>query len=124
MVFWIYEDGVVRTRRHTGFASYADRLVEIDYAIRTLEHSSCRTGRDARCMRALITPGDLVSATRLRELTYINMLDVSACDRKWHVVLGLARRRACVTPDATRVVDYFRPLDRLGLKRIDWELSH
>lgn len=113
MVLGIDEDRVVRTRSHAGFASDADGLVEIDYAIGAPEHSSSRTGRDARRMSALIAPRDLVRSARLRKLAYINMLDVSACDRERYVVLRFARSRACVASDTARVVDYFRPLDVL-----------
>jgi hypothetical protein len=65
-------------------------------------------------VRTLITPGDLVRASRLGERANINMLDVSSSDRNRHIVFGLARCRARVTSDTSSVVDYFRPLNTLG----------
>jgi hypothetical protein len=65
-------------------------------------------------VRTLITPGDLVRASRLRKCADINMLDVSSGDRDWHIVFRLARSRARVTSDTASMVDHFRPLNTLG----------
>lgn len=114
MVVRIYKDRIVRASSHAGFASDADGLVKIDYAICALEHGCRRTSRDTRRVRTLITPGDLVRASRLRKCADINMLDVSSGDRDWHIVFRLARSRARVTSDTASMVDHFRPLNTLG----------
>ena len=115
MVFGINEDRVVRTRSHAGFASDTDRLVEIDYAIGTSEHSRSRTGRDARRVRTLVASCDLMRTPGLREHTNIDMLDIRTGDREWDIVLGLTGSRARVTADTARVVNNLGPLDRLRL---------
>lgn len=124
MVFRVDKDRIVRTRGHTRLTSDADRLVEIDNAVGALEHSSRWTRRDAWCMRALIAPRYLMSSSRLRELAYINVLDVSASYGERNVIFGLASRCTRVTANTARVVNYLCPLNRLGLERMDWELSH
>jgi hypothetical protein len=81
MIFRVDEDGVVRTRGHAGFATNADRLVEIDDAVGAFEHRCRRTGSDARSVSALIATCHLMSATRLGKDSDFNMLDVSSRDR-------------------------------------------
>jgi hypothetical protein len=61
-------------------------------------------------VRALITPGHLVRATRLREDTHVDVLDVSSRDTDGNDILGLASRGARVTSDAAGMVDDLGPL--------------
>jgi hypothetical protein len=110
MIFGIDEDGVIRARRHAGFATDADRFIEIDDAIGAFEHRRGGAGNDTGRVRALITTGHLVCATRLWKHTYVYVLNVGARDPDRHDVLGLAGGGARVTADATRVVDDLRPL--------------
>lgn len=124
MVFGIDKDRIVRARGHAGFATDADGFVEIDYPISALKHGRGGTSGDAWRMCALIAPGDLVRAPRLRKLAYVNMLDVRASDRQRYVVLGLTCSGAGVTADAPSVIDNLCPLNRLGLKGIYREFSH
>jgi len=81
MIFRVDEDGVVRTRGHAGLATNADRLVEIDDAVRAFEHRCGRTCSDARSMSTLIATRHLMSATRLGKDANFNVLDVGSRDR-------------------------------------------
>jgi hypothetical protein len=110
MILWIDEDRVVRASRHAGFATDADRFVKIDYAVCALEHRRRRTGSYAGRVRALITAGDLVRPPRLRKDPDVDVLNVSAGDPDGNDILRLTCGGACVTADATRVVDYLGPL--------------
>ena len=67
MVVGIDEDRVVRAGRHARLATDADRLIEINYAVRAFEHSRGWAGGDARRVSALIATSHLVRAARLRE---------------------------------------------------------
>ena len=110
MIFRVDEDGVVRARGHARLTAYADCFIEINYAIRALEHCRRRAGCNARGVRALITSRYLVRSSRLRKSTYINMLHICARHRERHFVLRLAGRSAGVTANAARVVNHLRPL--------------
>lgn len=116
MIFWIDENSVVRTRRHTGFATDANRFIEIDNAIRALEHSRGRARYDAGCMSALVTTGYLMRTPRLWKNTYINVLDVGTRHGKRHQVFGFTGSRTRVTPDASGVIDNLGPFHRAGLR--------
>ena len=115
MIFRIDEDGVVGTSRHAGFATDADRFIEIDNPVRAFEHGRGGASRDARCMGTLITTGDLVRATCLREDAYVDVLNVGARDADGYDIFRLASGRARMTADAARVVDDLGPLDALIL---------
>lgn len=80
MVLGIDEDRIIRTGSHACFAADADRFVEIDDAVRPLEHCSSRTRRDTRSMSALIATGDLMRAAHLREGTDVDMFYVCSSD--------------------------------------------
>src|SRR5712692_2576077 len=99
MVFRVDENGVVRARGHAGFAADADRFVEIDDAVRPLEHRGGRTGGDTRRVRALIAAGHLVRAPHLWKYAHVNVLNISARYADGHDVFRLARRGARVTTD-------------------------
>ena len=114
MVFGIDEDRVVRARGHTGFAADADRFVEIDNAVRALEHRGGGTGRRTRRVGALIATRHLMRAPHLRPLAHVHVLDVGARDTDGDNILGLARGRTRMTTDATSVIDDFRPLHAIG----------
>src|ERR1041385_529203 len=113
MIVRIDEDGVVRTSGHAGFAADADRFIEIDDAIRALEHGGGGAGHDARRVRALITTGDLVRAARLRKDTDVDVLHIGPGDADGHDIFRLAGGRARVTANAPRMVDDLRPLDAI-----------
>src|SRR6185369_6466542 len=113
MIVGIDEDRVVRASRHARLATNADRLVEVDDAVRALEHRGRRAGSDARRVRALIAACDLVCAARLWEGADVDVFDVSARDGEWNEILRLARSRTRVTADTARVVDYLGPLNRV-----------
>ena len=81
MVLGIYEDGIVRARRHACFAADADRLIEVDNAVRSLEHRSCRAGGHTRCVSTLITASDLMRAAHLRKRANVNVFDICARHR-------------------------------------------
>lgn len=115
MIFRIDEDGVVGTSSHAGFATDADRFIEIDNPIGAFEHRRRGTSRDARRVGALITTGDLVRATCLRKDADVDVLDVGARDADGYDIFRLAGRRARMTADAARVVDDLGPLDALIL---------
>ena len=82
MIFGIDEDRVVRTGGHAGLAADADRFVEIDDAVRALEHRGRRAGGHARRVRALIAARHLMRAARLWKHADVDMLDVGARDTK------------------------------------------
>jgi hypothetical protein len=110
MIFGIDKDCVVRARGHAGFAADADRLVEIDDAVRAFEHRRSRTRRHAGRVRALVAARDLMRAPHLRKHADIDVFDISARHADGHDVLRLARRRARMTADAAGVVDDLGPL--------------
>ena len=111
VIFGINKDGIVRTGSHAGFAADTDRFIEIDYAVRALEHRGRRASSDARRMRALIAARHLMGATDLWKHSHVDVLDVSPRDADGHDVFRLARRRARMTTDAAGVVDDLGPLD-------------
>src|ERR1043166_850752 len=113
MILWVDEDRVVGASGHARLATDTDRFVEVDDAVRALKHCGSRTGSDARCVRALITTGHLMSAARLGKDPDVDMLDVGARYADGYDVFRFACRRARMTADATRVVDYLRPLHAL-----------
>src|SRR5437763_16643040 len=90
MIFGIDEDRVVRARSHAGFTADADRFVEIDDAVRPLEHRGGRTGDDAGRVRALVAARHLVRAAHLWKHTDIDVLDVGARYADRHHVFRLA----------------------------------
>src|SRR5882672_9136393 len=110
MIFGIDENRVVRTGSHAGFAADADRFVEIDYAVRTLEHRGRWTCGHARRVRALVAAGHLMRAAHLRKHADVHVLDVGARYANRHDVFRLAGRRACMTTDAAGVIDDLGPL--------------
>ena len=110
MIFGVDEDCVVRAGSHAGFASDADRFIEINNAVRALEHRGGRTRGDARCVRALITTRHLVRAARLRKDANIDMLNVGSRHRQWYQIFRLARRGAGMAANATGVVNNLGPL--------------
>ena len=124
MIFRVDEDRIVGACCHAGLAADANRLVEVYDAIRALEHCGGGARDDARGMRALVTARDLVSASRVGKLAYVNMLDVSARDRERDFILGLTGSGARVTSDATSVIDDFRPLNRFTVGLIQGKRSH
>ena len=113
MIFRIDEDGVVGTSSHARFAADADRFIEIDNPVRAFEHGRGGASRDAGRMGALITTGDLVRATCLREDADVDVLDVGARNADGYDIFRLAGGRARMTPDAACVVDDLGPLDVL-----------
>jgi len=111
MIFGIDEDGVVRTGGHTGLTADADRFVEVDDAVRALEHSGGRARSHARRVRALIAARDLMGSTHLWEHPHVHVLDVCPRDTYGDDVLRLARGSARMATDTASVVDNLRPLD-------------
>src|SRR2546425_5615840 len=114
MIFGIDKDRVVRTGCHAGLAADADRFVEVDDAVGTLEHRGRRTGSDARRVRTLITARHLMCATNLWKHADINVLDVRARDADRNHVFRLARSRAGMTTDATGMVYDLGPLHAIS----------
>src|SRR5947208_17155200 len=109
MIFGIDEDGIVGASGHAGFATDADRFIEIDDAVRALEHRGRGTCDNARRVRALVTSSDLMRPPRLRENADIDVLDIRARDTDGHDVFRFAGGRAGVTADAPCVVDDLSP---------------
>src|SRR5437588_5155922 len=110
MILRVDEDSVVRARGHASLTAYADCFIEINYAVRALEHRCGRARSNARSVRALITPRHLMRSSRLRKHANVNVLHVSARHTERHFVLRLAGRSASVTANAARVVNHLRPL--------------
>ena len=104
VILGVDEDGVVRTSRHTGLATDADGLVEVDDAVLALEHGLSRTRRDARCIGALIAAGDLEGPPNLREDSDVDRLDVGTGHAQRNLVLALTGCRARVAADASALV--------------------
>jgi hypothetical protein len=74
-------------------------------------------------MRALIAARDLMRASDGGKHTNVNVLDVSARNRKRYQVFRFAGGSARVTADATRVVNDLGPLHRLVLWRFEHHLG-
>ena len=115
VILRIDKDRVVRTRSHARLATDADRFIKIDNAIRAFEHRRRWTSGYARRVSALIAACYLVSASRLRKDADVDVFDVCARDGKRNEILRLACRRAGMTADAARVVNYLGPLNRVRL---------
>jgi hypothetical protein len=111
MIFGVNKDGVVRTGGHAGFTADADRFVEVDNAVCSLEHRSRRTCGHARRVRALIAARDLMCPTDLWKHSDVDVLDVGPRDTYGDNVFRLARGRAGMATDTAGVVDNLRPLD-------------
>ena len=110
MILRIDENGIVRTSGHAGFAADADRFIEIDDAVRPLEHRRGGTGCDTGRVRALITARHLVRAARLRKDADIDVLHISTRDTERNDVFRFARGGAGMTADTAGMVDDFGPL--------------
>lgn len=110
VIFGIDENSVVRAGGHAGFTADADRFIEINDAVGTLEHSRCGTRGHARRVRALIAARYLVGAAHLWEDADVNMLDVGPSNSDRHNVLRLASGRARMATDTAGVIDDLRPL--------------
>src|SRR5438552_11097311 len=124
MIFGVDENGVIRAGGHAGFAADADRFVEVDYAVRALEHRRCRTRSHARRVRALVAAGHLMRAAHLRKDAYVDVLDIGPRHANRHDVFRLAGRRARMTADAAGVIDYLGPLHALVASCLFvWHLS-
>lgn len=67
-------------------------------------------------MRALIAARYLMRASRLGKNADVNVLDVGSRDADRDNVFRLARSRAGMTTNATRVVDNLGPLNLLRLR--------
>lgn len=80
MILGIDKNRVVGTRRYTGFAPDADRFVEVYNAISSLEHRCGGTSGDTRGMCALITAGNLMGSTCLREDADVDVLYIGSSD--------------------------------------------
>src|SRR6185503_12423222 len=106
---------IVRTSSHAGFAADANRLVEIDDAVRAFEHRGRRASSNTRRVRALVATRHLVRAAHLRPDADVNVLNISAGDADRNHVLGLACRGAGVAANAASVVDYLRPLHAISV---------
>lgn len=120
VVFGIDEDRIVRTGRHASFAADADGFIEINDAIRALEHRGGWTGRDTWRVGALIAARYLMRAASLRKDADIDMFHIRPRHRQRDKILRLARGGAGVTTDATRLVDDLGPLHRAVL----WFFEH
>jgi hypothetical protein len=109
MVFRVDEDRIVGTGRHARLTSDADRLVEVDDAVRPHVHrlrgASCRAGRGL----TLVAACHLKGPTRLRKHANVDRLHVGAGHRQGDFVLRLAGRRAGVAADASALVDDLGP---------------
>src|SRR5437868_13754267 len=88
MVFGIDENSVVRAGCHAGFAAYTDGFIEINYAVRSLEHSCGRAGCYTGSVRALVAARDLMRSSSLRKFSDINVLYIGSRHTERHKVLG------------------------------------
>lgn len=61
----------------------------------------------------MITSRDLKIACNVWKNARLNGLDPGPIDSKWHLVLTLARRRACMAPDTGVIVDQESVIHRL-----------
>src|SRR5262249_39163688 len=120
VILRINKDRIVRTSRHAGFATDADRFIEIDGAVRPFEHGRGGTGSHAWRVRGLVAAGDLVGAPHLRKNADIDVFHVGARDADGHDILGLAGGGARVTADAAGVVDDLGPLHAIFANWLGW----
>lgn len=111
VILGVYEDSVVRTRGHTRFAPDANRLIEINNAVGSLEHRSRRTSRYAGRMSALVATRHLVCTPRLRECADFYVLNVRAGHRQRNKILGFTRSGAGVATNTTRMVNDLGPFN-------------
>ncbi|MDX6290383.1 MAG: hypothetical protein QOH42_2182 [Blastocatellia bacterium] len=111
MIFRVDEDCVIGTGSHAGFASDANRFIEIDNAVRTLEHRSCRASGYTWRVGTLVAARYLMRAPDLWKHTNVDVFHVGSGDADRHDILRLAGGRAGMTTDAASVVDDLGPLD-------------
>jgi hypothetical protein len=90
---------------HTGFASDATGVVEIDNAVVAAEQCPRRTYFNARRIIAMIAPHHAEMAAGMGKLASFNILDPGAKNPNRNLVLFLARDSASVTADAAVVID-------------------
>jgi hypothetical protein len=109
VVFGVDEDRVVGACGDAGLAADADRLVEVDDAVRPPVHRLGRAGGGAGRVRALVAPGHLERSADLREGPDLGRLDVGPGHPERDLVLALARRGARMAPDALVLVQDFCP---------------
>src|SRR6185436_7866447 len=120
MVLRVNEDRIIRAGRDAGFATDANRFVEVDNAVCALEHRRRGAGGDTRRVSTLVAAGDLMGPASLRKNTYVDVLDIGTRDRKRHQIFRLAGRCAGVTTNTPGLVDDFGPLHRAAL----WFFKH
>src|SRR5262249_44364247 len=110
MICGVDENCVVRTSRHARFAANADRFVEVDDAVRSLEHGRGGTRGDTRSVRALIAARNLMGSAHLRKYSDVDVLNISPGDADRHDIFGLTRGGAGMATDAPAMVDNLSPL--------------
>jgi hypothetical protein len=110
MIFWVDKDGVIGTRRDTGFAADALRFVEVDNAVRARVHRCRGTRVGARWVFALITAGDLKGTPDVGKHADVGIFHVRAIHRYRHLVLGFAGCATGMTADALGVINHLGPL--------------
>ena len=102
----VHINRIVRTGLHAGFAANAALGIEIDNPILALVHRRHRTDGDARRLLAMVAARDLKYAARVGVDAFLDILHPGTVHAHRHLVLGFARHRAGVTPDALAVIDY------------------
>jgi hypothetical protein len=103
--FGVEINRVVRTRLQTRLTADAQVRVKFDDAVFALIHCLHGANVNARRIGAVIAARDLEKAARVGEHTFFGVLYPRAIDAERNLILGFARRRACVTTDTLAIVN-------------------
>src|SRR5208282_5427967 len=105
-VVGIHVNRIVRAGLHTGLAANTAIGVEIDDPVFALIHRRHWANRDARRLLTMVAARDLKYSPRVGKDAFLHVLYPGPVHAHRHLVLGLARHRAGVAPDAFAVIDY------------------
>ena len=105
MCIGIDVQSIVGTSLHTGLATNATTVVEIDDSIRTLVERSHRAYRDTGCVVAMVAPHHRKQPARIRILPFLDIFHPGSVDTHRNLMLTFAGNRTGVTADTTSIVN-------------------
>src|ERR1041385_1669259 len=99
VIFRVDKDRIVWASCHASLSTDADRLIEINDAVRALEHCGGGARVRAGSVRTLVASRQRMRTRDLTPLPHVNMLDVSARPADGHNVSRLAGSRTRMAAD-------------------------
>lgn len=96
---------VIWTGLHTGFATDAATIVEINDPVLAFEERCRRANRHTRGINAMIATKHGKESFGVRVFAFFDIFDPGPIAADWHIVFGFAGNGTGVTADAFAVID-------------------